>query len=114
MSDFATTFSVRQHEAWRTSEDHGFHESSQDRDPFVKVCLVHAELGELTEALRVKGWGEVRSEKIPDFTLAEEECADVVIRLMDFCEMFGLDLGGAIEAKMKYNDGRPHKHGKEV
>lgn len=49
--------------------------------------------------------GELKPEGIPS------ELADVVIRVMDMCEHFGIDLEEAIKEKHKYNQGRPYKHG---
>ena len=42
------------------------------------------------------------------------ELADVVIRVMDMCEHYGIDLWAAIERKNAYNRTRPHKHGGKV
>lgn len=39
------------------------------------------------------------------------EIADIVIRCMDFCGRFGIDLERAINEKMVYNSTRPEKHG---
>jgi NTP pyrophosphatase (non-canonical NTP hydrolase) len=39
------------------------------------------------------------------------ELADVVIRILNYCEGNQWDLGKAIETKMLYNATRPHKHG---
>lgn len=52
------------------------------------------------------------SAKLPGFSEVEEEFADVVIRLMDFAHAHKLRVAEAIVAKAKYNEGRPHKHGK--
>lgn len=41
------------------------------------------------------------------------ELADAVIRIADLCGHLGIDLGEALELKMKYNEGRPYKHGKQ-
>lgn len=51
---------------------------------------------------------------IPKFTGVEAEFADAIIRLMDMSVGYGLDVSGAIVAKMKYNVTRPYKHGKKV
>ena len=42
------------------------------------------------------------------------ELADVVIRVMDMCEYYGIDLWSAVEIKSAYNKTRPHKHGGKV
>jgi NTP pyrophosphatase (non-canonical NTP hydrolase) len=74
------------------------------------IALVHSELSEALEGLR---HGNPPSEHIPEFSAAEEEMADAVIRIADMCAARGWDLQGAIESKMEFNKGRPRKHGKE-
>lgn len=93
----------------RTSREHGFYESIEDNVPATKIALMHSEASEILEALRK---AEELSEKIPGFTLEEEEVADLFIRLADYSVWRGLRLGEAIVAKMRYNDTRPYKHGK--
>lgn len=39
------------------------------------------------------------------------ELADTVIRILDTCEHYGIDLAGEIERKMAYNRTRAHRHG---
>ena len=73
------------------------------------LMLMVSEIAEGLEYLR-KGNGN--SDHIPDFSGIEEEMADVVIRVMDFCEGRGLRLSDAITAKLAYNRSRPFKHGK--
>lgn len=47
----------------------------------------------------------------PQITNAQEELADIVIRVCDLAQELGIDLGEAVVAKMAYNKTRPHKHG---
>jgi hypothetical protein len=42
----------------------------------------------------------------------EDEIADAVIRIADLCGHLGINLDAHVAAKMKYNETRPHKHGK--
>jgi NTP pyrophosphatase (non-canonical NTP hydrolase) len=80
-----------------------------ERNDAEAIALMHSELSEALEALR---HGNPPSEHIPAFSAVEEEMADVVIRVMDFCAGRGLRLGEAIIAKHEFNFTRPHKHGK--
>lgn len=74
-----------------------------------KMALVTTETSEQVEALRLP---EKASEHIPDFTGEEEEVADQIIRLLDYCGQYNLRIGEAIIAKMAFNEQRPHRHGK--
>lgn len=73
------------------------------------IALVHSELSELLEALRD---GNRESQHLPGYNQAEEEAADVVIRLLDMCAYHGWRIGPAVIAKMAYNTTRPARHGK--
>ena len=73
------------------------------------IALMHSEL---SEALEYDRKGNGQSDHIPEFTGVEEELADVVIRIFDYCGRKNLRLGEAIIAKMQFNESRPYKHGK--
>jgi NTP pyrophosphatase (non-canonical NTP hydrolase) len=72
------------------------------------VALIHSEASELLEAIR---HGNPASGHIPEFTAAEEELADLVIRVMDFAAGRGHRLAEAILAKHVFNAHRPRMHG---
>ena len=74
------------------------------------IALMHSELSEAMEALR---HGNPKSEKIPEFSHAEEELADLLIRVLDFSVAKGYDIAGALIAKSEFNKTCPHRHGKE-
>ena len=98
------------------SKAHGFYDTvldkaySQEAETAKRIALIMSELGELLEAVRLPI--SALSEKAAGFTCAEEEAADVFIRLLDLCGWLGWDLEGATKAKMAYNAKRPYKHGK--
>lgn len=72
-----------------------------------KIALIHSEVSEMLEGLR-KG---KQDDHLPDRKAEEVEAADVLIRLLDYCAWRGLDIGGAVEAKCRYNAQRAdHKH----
>ena len=42
------------------------------------------------------------------------EMADTIIRILHICANYKIDIEGAIEAKMRYNETRPYRHGGKV
>ena len=87
----------------------GFAVDGEHRNHGMMIALIHSEISECLEAVRKDN---PRSEKIPDFSNAEEELADTVIRIMDYARENDWDVATAIAAKMEFNENRPHKHGK--
>lgn len=75
------------------------------------IALIHSELSEALEAIR---HGNPPDDKIPEFTGLDAELADAVIRIHDMAGAYGLRVGEAIEAKMKFNHTREYKHGGKV
>lgn len=72
------------------------------------IALMHSELSEALEAIR---HNNPIDEHCPEFSNLEIELADTIIRIMDYASGKGLDVGGAIIAKHKFNGTRPYKHG---
>ncbi len=106
-TEFSEKWNEQQKKVYATAVEHGWWEE-KNFNIGEKIALMHSELSEALEAFR-KGNGP--SEKIPNWSHAEEEFADAVIRLMDLCEKMGLDVAGAIVAKATYNESRPYRHG---
>lgn len=81
----------------------------EERNDAEMIALCHSELSEALEALRQ---GNPPDDKIPEFSGAEAELADCLIRIFDMCHGRGWRLAEAVLTKMEYNAGRPYRHGK--
>lgn len=86
-------------DAYESAKKRGFWD--KERNDGESIALMHSELSEALEALREGNDGDV-----------VEELADVLIRIFDYCGGRGHKLGQAVVAKMKFNETRPHMHGK--
>lgn len=81
------------------------------------IALCHSELSEALEDYR-NGFApakmyyeeDPKSEKGKPCGIPSE-LADVVIRIMDMCGHYNIDLEKAILEKMEYNQHRPRRHG---
>lgn len=84
-----------------------------DRNLPTQIALMHSELSEALECYRVN----CKPNKIyfDDATGKPEgipiELADCIIRILDACGRYKIDIGEAIRLKMKYNLSRPYRHG---
>lgn len=83
----------------------------QQRDAPELLCLVHSEVSECLEVYRA---GDPMSGKIPGWRESHLEMADIIIRVLDMAKHYGVDIGGAVMAKVHYNEDRPHRHGGKV
>lgn len=104
---------------------HGFwegeNEENRDAQFLVHLERVHRELGEAGQLHdRFHGIREVWEEPVDDFATGSfmkpegipVELADAVIRILDMCGRYGIDLEDVILRKHEYNKTRPIRHGK--
>ena len=88
----------------------GFWTEGQHRNDGEMIALMHSELSEALEAIRK---GNPPDDKLPEFDGYTAELADCIIRIMDTAAARNMPLAEAIIAKIRYNEGRPYKHGKK-
>jgi NTP pyrophosphatase (non-canonical NTP hydrolase) len=106
--DFIRAFKQQQEVNYQINVDHGFESHETDELLGLKIALVHSELSEALESFR---HGDPASDHIPEFTGAEEEFADAIIRIMNIAQGRGLRVAEAMIAKQIFNSERPYKHG---
>lgn len=71
----------------------------KERNKGELIALMHSELSECLEGVRKN----LLDDKLPMRLMEEVELADCVIRIFDYAGRYGLDIGGAIVAKLAYN-----------
>lgn len=91
----------------RNAVDKGFWE--EERNDGEMIALMHSELSEALEGIR---HGNPPDSHCPEFSSAEIEFADCIIRIMDMGHRRGYNIAKAIIAKHNYNTTREYKHGK--
>lgn len=97
----------------------GFH-GSDDCDPkdinlywITKIALAIGELSEAVEEIRAGHGVTEKYEKDGKPEGFPIELADAVIRILDLAEEAHIDLWDAIDEKLRYNNSRAFKHGKQ-
>lgn len=107
VTDQRSKWRAMQKEIYDTAVSKGWYENPPNFGE--RIALMHSELSEALESYRKDEpalWSE--HDKPEGWAI---ELADVVIRILDYCEHLNIDLEGMIRIKMAYNKTRPYKHG---
>lgn len=119
-------------EVHENAKAHGWRDEERSFGELIALC--HSELSEALEELRngympttiyYSGGTEVQDDSTYDgigsYSVIDQkpegipiELADCVIRIMDMCGHYGIDLEAAITEKHEYNKSRPYRHGGKV
>ena len=86
----------------------GFFQEMNEHGRFgdiTELALINTEVAEAIEEIRQK---EINKDHLT------EECADIVIRVMNFCNRHNIDLQKAIINKNDINEKREFRHGKAI
>lgn len=90
----------------------GWHDAHENEDRFVeRMCNnLHDEVSEFHEAWRNNKLRD-KCDKSIELNCAEEELADIIIRVLDNARKLEIDIQRAVEIKHEYNATRKHRHG---
>lgn len=115
---------------YHTAFQHGWWDGGEGQTFGEKVVLMHSELSEALESYRNRepvlwykypgyaGYAPAPHELRPEIKGelgkpegVAAEFADVIIRIMDYCEHADIPLAEALIRKARFNDTREYKHG---
>ena len=93
------------------SQEKHLHDFIETLFSLAQIGLIVSELGELAEAIRKP----TNDDHLPDVPQHSAEMADTIIRLLHLNGRIGsVSLDDVTRQKLKYNETRPHKHGKKA
>ena len=102
-------------EAYNTSKSKGWYDKEPQPTFGDRIALVHSELSEALEVTRTGAKiNESTYEKDGKPVGVDSELADVIIRVLDMCGFYNIDIARAVEEKLNYNKTRSYRHGNKT
>jgi NTP pyrophosphatase (non-canonical NTP hydrolase) len=101
---------------FRIAVSKGWHDKHDKNDPQTfptLLCLVHSEVSEALEDYRMGLAITAQRHNGKPYGIPLE-LADIIIRVMDICGLYGIDIDKAVKEKLQYNESRPYRHGGKV
>lgn len=105
----------------KTASEHGWDDPTihpgenvaRRSSPVEQIALIHSEATEMLECLRdhediTHTWFREKDGK-PEGVVVE--AVDVLVRVLHFCDFYGLDVAYWLDRKMEFNESRPMRHG---
>lgn len=108
-SPFALMFGVMLANVRKNCEDKGWYDEPVTFPE--SMMLLVTEVAEAVDVWRKHGFDDIGHLTGGKPEGVGSEFADVLIRLLDSCNRFGVDLFAEYQAKMTYNATRPYRHG---
>lgn len=114
-TDTLLSLEQMQAEVFAVNERNGWHEDTRTFGE--DIALLHSEVSEMLEAFRDHDLDDATMPRLDGTGLPPKpegvgsEAADVLIRLLDVCERYGIDLRTEYTRKIAFNKTRGYRHG---
>jgi len=115
----AKTLNELADECYDIAKTNGFHSEEPNLGNY--ISNLHSEVSELWEAYRGNKLFEkcdkahlMEENGIEQLNNAEEEIADIIIRVLDTAKVLNIDIDKAVKAKSEFNKTRPYRHGNKL